>query len=143
MVERFKMFLAEYDKRAFPKHMPVPERVKSIKPKLLFNPKQHISEHGGVRKLIKKARPNPTIMESHQDYSKKLREAVANINRYIQKNTKYKGLRFDVHEEANRNFVRIRDLKTGEQTNQIQTDFILELAGRLRNASGIIKNTKA
>jgi uncharacterized FlaG/YvyC family protein len=68
----------------------------------------------------------------------KLKASVDAVNEQIAQSLQFSGIRFGVHEESGRSFAVIRDRDTGKVLKQIPAQAFLEIAGRLREASGLL-----
>ncbi len=62
------------------------------------------------------------------------------INDYIVSQVRYTGIRFYTEERANRIVAVIRDMNSGEVLKVMPSSAALEVAARLRQASGILVN---
>ncbi len=69
-----------------------------------------------------------------------LTKMLEGINEYIIKQVRYTGIRFFADERSNRIVAVIRDVNTGEVLKVMPSRAVLEIAARLRGASGILVN---
>lgn len=84
---------------------------------------------------------NP-ISSAHvrREAMEQLTKMLEGINEYIIRQLRYTGIRFYTEERSNRVVAVIRDVNTGEVLKVMPSRAVLEVAARLRKASGILVN---
>lgn len=70
----------------------------------------------------------------------RLARSVDEVNRQIQGNILFKGVRFEVDERSGRPVALVRNLRTGEVIKQIPGDKFLDRAARLKDAAGLFED---
>ena len=70
----------------------------------------------------------------------RLSAAVDSVNAQIAGSIQFKGVRFGVHTESGRHFAVVRDQQSGQVLKTIPGEAFLELAGRLKDLSGVLVN---
>ena len=110
------------------------------KPLNLVNPDAFVQNNPGVQANLKEFSPiDPKTIRA--DTLAKLTQQVEEVNRQIASSMQFKGIRFGVHEESGITFAVIRDRDTGNIIKQIPAQTFLEIAARLRDASGLLVDT--
>ena len=114
-------------------------KLKPLKTQPLFNPK--IVRNPTLKKQLAIFNPtNPKIIR--ENFVKKLSASIDSINRHLQSIQQFKGIAFELNEDANRSFAIVRDKKTGEVLKQIPSEGVLQIAANLRDASGLLVETE-
>ena len=75
-----------------------------------------------------------------QEAIDRLSKMLEGINEYIVKQVRYTGIRFYADERSNRVVAVVRDENTGEVLKVMPARAILEIAARLKKASGVFVN---
>jgi uncharacterized FlaG/YvyC family protein len=110
------------------------------KPLNLVQPNTFIEHDPAVKANLKEFHPiNPP--EIRAEAMAKLSQQVEEVNRQIAGSMHFSGIRFGVHEESGRSFAVIRDRDSGNVIKQIPAEAFLEIAARLREASGLFVDT--
>ncbi len=107
----------------------------------LFNPEHTLRANAPLQAQLGKFSPVQPA-EIRQAMISRLAKAVDAINLHIQKNMKFNSIRFGMDERTDRTLVTIRDQRTGEVLKTMPSEFALEIAARLRAASGLLVNRK-
>jgi uncharacterized FlaG/YvyC family protein len=74
------------------------------------------------------------------DLKARLQRSVEEVNRMIANRREYKGISFELDEGSGRPFAVVRDKRTGQVIKQIPSRFMLEMAARLKENSGLLKD---
>lgn len=107
----------------------------------LFNPDLTLRGNAPLQAALGKFSPVQPA-EIQQSTANRLAKAVDAINLHIQKNLKFNSIQFGIDERTDRTLVTIRDQRTGEVLKTMPSEFALEIAARLRSASGLFVNRK-
>ena len=107
----------------------------------LFNPELTLQSNAPLQAQLGKFHPVQPA-EIRQNTMNRLAKSVDAINLHIQKNMKFNSIRFGMDERTDRTVVTIRDQRTGEVLKTMPSEFALEIAARLRAASGLLVNRK-
>ena len=110
------------------------------KPLNLVQPELFVQNDPAIQANLKQFHPvDPQAIRA--DTLQKLTQQVEEVNRQIESTMQFSGIRFGVHEESGRSFAVIRDQTSGKVIKQIPAEAFLEIAARLREASGLLVNT--
>lgn len=71
-----------------------------------------------------------------------LQEQVHGVSRHISEDLVRKGLEFGLHEASGKQFVQVKNARTGEVLKQYPAEEILELGARLRRMTGFLVDTQ-
>ena len=124
-----------------PKETGISKKAELIVQRALFNPENTIKSNAPLQAQLGKLSPVQPA-EIRQNTMNRLAKAVDAINLHIQKNMKFNSIRFGMDERTDRTLVTIRDQRTGEVLKTMPSEFALEIAARLRAASGLFINRK-
>ncbi len=119
----------------------IASKAKPMARKLLFNPELTVKGNAPLLAALGKFSPVQPA-EIRQSTATRLAKAVDAINLHIQKNLKFNSVQFGIDERTDRTLVTIRDQRTGEVLKTMPSEFALEIAARLRSASGLFVNRK-
>ena len=111
------------------------------KPLNLVDPHAFVQNNPAIQANLKEFSP-VDAKEIRADTLARLTRQVEDVNREISSSMHFKGIRFAVHEESGQSFAVIRDRDTGDIIKQIPAQAFLEIAARLRDASGLLVDTK-
>lgn len=103
----------------------------------LVNPDRFVQNHPGIQRMVAESDPvNPdTIrMETRQRIQRMADEA----NRMIRDSIHFKRIEFGVDQESGRFVAVVRDRETGQTLKQIPSEQMLNMAARLKSASGLL-----
>lgn len=135
-VQRFSKLLNPRDER-LPKKTGIGGKLKPMKRMPLLNPRVMLSSNAAFKAQIKQF--------SVTDSSAIRGEALAKLNRMAETVTRhlaafpqYKGLRFEINEEAGKNVVIVRDMRTGEVVKSFPSESLIQIAANLRAATGVL-----
>ena len=110
------------------------------KPLNLVNPDAFVQNNPGVQANLKEfSAIDPKTIRA--ETLAKLTQQVEEVNRQISSSMQFQGIRFGVHEESGQSFAVLRDRDTGNVIKQIPAQAFLEIAARLRDASGLLVDT--
>jgi uncharacterized FlaG/YvyC family protein len=79
---------------------------------------------------------NPDTLRT--GFLEKFSASVDTVNSMLASQKRFKGVRFGVHEASGRYFAVLRDSDTGKTLKQIPADAFLDIAARLKEASGLL-----
>ena len=114
-------------------------KLKPLKTTPLANPKVALTSNKQLRAALQEFRVTDGA-QIRQASKEQMALAVDKVNSYIQSNRKYKGVRFDVHEESGRSYATMTDTRTGEVVATFPGDTVLAIAGNIKAAVGLIQN---
>ncbi len=118
-----------------PKKTGIGGKLKPLKSQPLFDPK--LMRNPRLKKEL--AIFDPTNAANiREKFVKKLASSIDTINKHLQEFQQFKGISFELNEEAARTFAIVRDKKTGEVLKQVPSEGILQIAANLRDLSGIL-----
>ncbi|MCH7476766.1 MAG: flagellar protein FlaG [SAR324 cluster bacterium] len=124
-----------------PKETGIANKAQPLVQRALFNPELTLRANVPLQAQLGKFSPVQPA-EIRQNMINRLAKAVDAINLHIQKNMKFNSIRFGMDERTDRTLVTIRDQRTGEVLKTMPSEFALEIAARLRAASGLFINRK-
>ena len=124
-----------------PKETGIANKAQPLVQRALFNPELTLRANVPLQAQLGKFSPVQPA-EIRQNMINRLAKAVDAINLHIQKNMKFNSIRFGMDERTNKTLVTIRDQRTGEVLRSMPSEFALEIASRLRAASGLLVNRK-
>ena len=124
-----------------PKETGIAKKAQPMVQRALFNPELTLRANVPLQAQLGKFSPVQPA-EIRQNMINRLAKAVDAINLHIQKNMKFNSIRFGMDERTDRTLVTIRDQRTGEVLKTMPSEFALEIAARLRAASGLFINRK-
>jgi flagellar protein FlaG len=105
----------------------------------LVNPDRFVQNNPAVSAQIAKFDPvNPKAIRA--DARARIQRMVDEANRMIQNSIQFKTIRFDVDQDSGRYVAVVRDRRSGQVLRQIPSDQILNMAARLKTASGLFKD---
>ena len=119
----------------------IANKAQPIVQRALFNPELTLQSNAPLQAQLGKFSPVQPA-EIRQSMINRLAKAVDAINLHIQKNLKFNSIQFGIDERTDRTLVTIRDQRTGEVLKTMPSEFALEIAARLRSASGLFVNRK-
>jgi flagellar protein FlaG len=103
------------------------------------NPDRFVQNNPAVSAQIAKFDPvNPVSIRA--DARARIQRMVDEANRTIQNSIQFKTIRFDVDQDSGRYVAVVRDRRSGQVLRQIPSDQILNMAARLKTASGLFKD---
>ena len=111
------------------------------RPLNLVDPDAFVQNNPGVQANLKEFSPINS-KEIRVDLLNRLTRQVEEVNRQIASSNRFSGIRFEVHEQSGQSFAVIRDSESGEVLKQIPAQAFLEIAGRLKDASGLLVDTQ-
>lgn len=124
-----------------PKQNRMPVDVPIKKPKFerppLVQPELMVQNNPAVQRLLEPFKPF-TPKQVRAAAKQNIEEMVANVNARIKSMQQFKGIRFDIDARSGRTVAVVRDRKSGEVLKQIPREGLLEIAARLREASGLL-----
>lgn len=105
----------------------------------LVDPSVMVQNNPAVHRLVTRNNPvEPT--QIRRDLRARLGRAVDTVNRHIAQSRQFKGIRIHVDEQAGQFVAVVRNLRTGQVLRQIPSAEMLEMAGRLKDVSGLFKD---
>ena len=105
----------------------------------LANPDLMVTSHPGINRLLADySVVNPRMIRA--ETRDRLYRMVESANAQIAKSAKYRAIRFDVDESSGRAVAVVRDSRSGQVLKQIPSEQMLEMAGRLKDASGLLQD---
>ena len=124
-----------------PKETGIADKAQPIVQRTLFNPELTLRANVPLQAQLGKFSPVQPA-EIRQNMINRLAKAVDSINLHIQKNMQFNSVQFGMDERTDRTIVTIRDKRTGQVLKTMPSEFALEIAARLRAASGLLVNRK-
>ena len=117
-------------------------RIITVKPHRtipLVNPDLFVNNHPGIKREIAKLDPvNPKTIRS--DARERIHRMVEAANKMIRDSIHLKSIIFAVDDDSGRAVAVIKDKKTGQTIRQIPTEQTLNMAARLKESSGLLKD---
>ena len=100
-------------------------------------PEFFVQNNPAVKKNIAQFDPiNPENIRA--EYMTKLNASIESVNVFLASQQQFKGVRFGVHEKSGYYFAVLRDEETGKVLKQYPAEAFLEIAARLKEASGLL-----
>ena len=124
-----------------PKETGIAKKAPPHKQTPLFNPEFTLKKQEGLQRQLEPFGP-PSGKQVRETQGKRFALAIDRINKHIRSSNQFKGIRFDIHEESNRSFAVVKEIKTGRVLKMIPPEGVLEIAANLRDASGLFVNRK-
>ena len=127
--------------RVMPQVLPDPMnlRIQPVELQPLVNPEMVGSLSEAQRNLIGLTRA--IVPDSvRQEQLDTLQMAIDAVNAYIQSTQQSFSIRFELHQRSGLTYALIRNTETGQVLKQIPSNALLNIAARVRQASGIFAN---
>ncbi len=110
-----------------------PRRVPFVRPEMF------VQNNPAIQRLLAPLDPvNP--MQIRADLKARLQRQVTEVNRQIQASRQFRGIRFEVDQASGRAVALVRDTRSGQVLKQIPAEQMLEMAARLKEASGLLQD---
>ena len=100
-------------------------------------PELMVNNHPGIQRNLSEFK-RITPQQVRQEVSDSLQSMVDAANRQIAKSVKFRGIRFEADQRSGKTVVSVRDIRSGEVLKQIPSQKMLEVAGRLKDVSGLL-----
>ena len=107
----------------------------------LFNPKLSIGSNPRIKANLQQYQPADS-RAVRAGMLETLNRSIRSINRYFAESVQYRNIRFSLHEASGKRVAVVTDTKTGRRIQQIPAEAVLNLAANLRDASGVLFNTR-
>ena len=116
-------------------------RIKPLKSIPLVNPKVLLSNNANFRRHMKQFSITSGTALREESLAT-LNRMTETVNKHLAAFKQYKGLRFQVNEEAGKTVVSIRDTRTGEVIKTLPSESLVHIAANLRARSGVLADTE-
>ena len=118
---------------------PMNPRIRPIEAEPLVNPDLSGTLPEIKRELIGLVKP--VVPEAvRREQLDALQSAIDSVNAYIRSTQANFGIQFELHQRSGLTYALIRNMETGRVLKQIPTETLLNIAARVRQASGIFAN---
>ena len=107
----------------------------------LVNPSLSLKANAHVQNTLKEYHPIVPA-KKYAINREMLGRQVERVNRHMAQSIQYKGLAFQIHDGAGRSYATLSDTRTGQVLKTYPPQELLELASRLQDISGILKNVR-